>query len=284
MGADNRMTKKDKAKSISKKLSNLAKKRDTPFRNIAMAFYLERLLARIVANKQIVKHIVFKGGYVGLRVYESQRYTIDLDAALIKKNISEALQIMTLAIESDIDDCTWFKLDSEKSLLTQGGYEGMRQIYRVGLGDMPADISNCDIVHFDIGVDDSIVPAPVNIKTEPMLAGESLSWNVYPMESIVAEKIHAFISRDGDSSRAKDIFDLAYYLPKTNSALLMQALESCFQHRHTELPESVYKVMRSYDFKLAKRGWMKVGSSLSQDKGFDFYLDVVLEGLKGKSI
>ena len=45
------MNKYDQARSISKRLSNLAKLQDTGYRNIALAFYLERLLARvIVAN------------------------------------------------------------------------------------------------------------------------------------------------------------------------------------------------------------------------------------------
>lgn len=85
------MTTKAKGTSIRQKITDLATKLDIPFQNIQTAFIIERLVARLVANKNLSKHLVFKGGFVGLRVYNSERYTIDLDALLLKADIKSTL-------------------------------------------------------------------------------------------------------------------------------------------------------------------------------------------------
>ena len=74
----------DQAKSIRQKLSNLSQKQGISYQYIATSFLIERLVARIVSDGKLYKSIVFKGGYVALRIYESSRYTIDLDAIFIK--------------------------------------------------------------------------------------------------------------------------------------------------------------------------------------------------------
>ena len=276
------MSKNDQAKSISKRLSNLAKQQETGYRNIALAFYLERLLARVIADSSLKNKLVFKGGYVGLRVYESHRYTVDLDATLMKANIKSISKKITDAIESDLDDGTWFQLQEEQNLLTQGEYKGVRQIYRVGLGDQPKDISRAGVVHFDIGIDDATEPKPIKIETPSILDGDSIGWFVYPIESIIAEKIHAFVSRDGDSSRSKDIYDLAFFLPKADGKLLQTALRACFKHRKTELPQSISKTMQSFDFQLTRLGWTKAISSINDAPTFEDCIDTILKELKAK--
>jgi hypothetical protein len=53
---------------------------------VETVFLIERLVARLIADKKLSQNLVFKGGFVGLRVYDSPRYTIDLDALLIGEN------------------------------------------------------------------------------------------------------------------------------------------------------------------------------------------------------
>lgn len=55
------------------------------------------------------------------------------------------------------------------------------------------DIGRAQLVNFDIGVGDAV--NPVTDKMDPLLEGDALSWQIYPREVIVAEKLHAFISR-----------------------------------------------------------------------------------------
>ena len=74
----------DAAKSINKRISNLSQKLKVAFQDVATDFVLERLLCRIVSSKDLYRKLIFKGGYVCLRIYNSERYTADLDAVLEK--------------------------------------------------------------------------------------------------------------------------------------------------------------------------------------------------------
>lgn len=58
------MVTKSKSDSVRKKLSNLAHKLNVPYRNLETAFLIERLVARLVADKKLKLILVFKGGFV----------------------------------------------------------------------------------------------------------------------------------------------------------------------------------------------------------------------------
>ena len=99
----------DQAKSIRQKLSNFSQKQGVSYQYIATSFLLERLVARIVSDSNLYKSIIFKGGYVALRIYESNRYTIDLDALLSKPHLRETLKQVKKSAEKDIGDAVWFR-------------------------------------------------------------------------------------------------------------------------------------------------------------------------------
>jgi hypothetical protein len=101
---------------------------------------IERLVARLVADKKLCQHLVFKGGFVGLRVYGSPRYTIDLDALLVRANIDSTLERVKKRAEMDSGDSTWFRFESQTILTTQGEYGGIRQVYRVGIREILSNI------------------------------------------------------------------------------------------------------------------------------------------------
>lgn len=62
------MTTKAKSDSIRKKLSNLAHKLDVPYRNLETVFLIERLVARLVADKKLSQQLVFKCGFASFRL------------------------------------------------------------------------------------------------------------------------------------------------------------------------------------------------------------------------
>ena len=77
------MSTEDQIKSITQRLSNLARSKDVSFQNIETVYFIEKMLLRVLQNEELSEKLVFKGGYVGLRAYESNRYTTDLDALLL---------------------------------------------------------------------------------------------------------------------------------------------------------------------------------------------------------
>src|SRR5207253_1224619 len=136
--------------------------------------------------------------------------TIDLDALLVKADATTTLKQTINAIETDIEDGAWFAFESQVDLKTQGEYGGIRQIFRAGIGEIPKDIKRSQVIHFDLGVGDPVTPAPLTTSTLELIGEGEISWQVYPIETIVAEKLQTLIERGGDNSRAKDVFDLHF--------------------------------------------------------------------------
>ena len=259
----------DQAKSVRQKLSNLSQKQGISYQYIATSFLLERLVARIVSDNNLYKSIVFKGGYVALRIYESRRYTIDLDALLSKSYLKETLKQVRKAAEKDIGDAVWFRFEKEIDLKTQGEYGGIRQVFRAGIGEISKNIKRSQVIHFDLGTDDPIVPKPVTVNMSELIGEQELSWVVYSIETMIAEKIHALVDRGEGSSRSKDIFDLVHFLPKANKSLLKKALKACFNYRDTKLPEDLADFISRIDVALLKRGWSSAVSGVKQAPLFE---------------
>lgn len=178
------MTTKAKGESVRQKLTAVSTKLSVQYKNIETIFMIERLVARLIADKNLANHLVFKGGFVGLKIYESPRFTIDLDALLVKAS------------------------------------------------------------------------------------HEDISWSVYPIETICAEKLHALISHGDENSRSKDVHDLAVFLPKVDSPTLKKALKKCFDFRSTDLPTSFHAEIKKLNTSRLERGWDSAVGSVANATDF----------------
>lgn len=264
------MTTKAKGSSVRQKLSDLSHKLEVPYQNIETAFLIERLLARLVADQTLREHLVFKGGFVGLKIYQSQRYTVDLDALVVNANVETILEHAKERAESDINDGVWFRFEDQLDLVTQGEYGGVRQVYRAGIGEVLKNLKKAQIVHFDVGIGDPITPKPIDVETPVLLSPqEHLSWSVYPVETIIAEKMHALIAHGDINSRAKDVYDLANFLPKADAKVLGQALKLCFEFREAEPPASWSGTLAEIDTKSLQRGWVSATASVTNKPDFE---------------
>lgn len=267
-----------KAQSILKRLSNYALSVRVPFEYILTSFLLERLVIRLTRDKKLSSNLIFKGGYVGLRVYNSPRYTIDLDVLLINRRIDEVIDIVKIAATAILNDDVWFSFDKTVDLLTQGEYPGTRIVFRAGVGKPLKDIKRAQVIHLDIGVGDVVMP--MSIETPYILGEGNLSWLVYPPETIVAEKLHAVFVRGSANSRSKDLLDLKYLLPLCSHELLRNALRSTFRNRGDILPKELAHALKTVDFTLMRRGWKSACESSSKAESFDAVLECVAELLK----
>jgi predicted nucleotidyltransferase component of viral defense system len=271
------MTTKAKGTSVRQKLIYLSVDIGVPFQNLQTAFILERLVARLTADAELQKHLVFKGGFVGLKVYSSARYTVDVDALVIKANVERVLERSIQNAETDLDDGVWFRFENQVDLATQGEYGGIRQTYRSGIGEILTNLNKAQVVHFDVGIGDPVTPGPISTETNSLIIPNgNLSWQVYPVETIIAEKMHALIAHGDLNSRSKDVYDLATLLPKANFAILAEALKRCFEFRQTELPNSFAEVLKSIDTKSLERGWISATSSIPNKPRFQATFETVV--------
>ena len=118
MGTSNGMNKENLARTIASRLLNISKEKNIAYRYVAINFFIERMVARILASS-LKDALIFKGGYVGLRVYDSKRYTVDLDAVLNSNQSKRNLDSLQKAIESDLNDGVWFKFEGQEKLPLQ---------------------------------------------------------------------------------------------------------------------------------------------------------------------
>jgi predicted nucleotidyltransferase component of viral defense system len=274
------MSTKAKGDSIRQRLANLSAQRKVQYSNLETAFLLERLVARIVATTSLQSAIVFKGGFVSLRVYDSPRYTIDLDALLVKSNLEKTLSDVKAAAERDISDGVWFQFESQIDLKTQGEYGGVRQVYRSGLGEKLKNLSKAQVINFDLGIGDPVTPGPRKLKIKSLLSEEELSWSVYPVETIIAEKVHALIANGDFNSRSKDVFDLSIFLDEANPKNLNSAIQNTFKFRGTDVPKSIAEVLSSLRTDRLEKGWKSATASIAGAPGFREAFQSVISKLR----
>ena len=187
------------------------------------------------------------------------------------------LELARVCAETDLDDGVWFRFEDQVDLATQGEYGGIRQTYRTGIGEVLKNLEKAQVVHFDVGIGDPVTPGPLLTETASLIIPESsLSWTVYPVETILAEKLHALIAHGDLNSRSKDVYDLAILLPKANAKILGQALERCFEHRSTELPQNISETLQSIDTKSLKRGWISATASVPGKPQFEMTFEAIV--------
>ena len=276
---------KAQAESIRAKLANLARSRGHPYDKLMTIFLLERAALRLVADEVLARHIIFKGGYVVLRVYNSPRYTTDLDALLRGLPPEEAMARIRMAVEANLGDAVWYVYEETVDLKTQGEYGGTRLVFRAGIGEQLTDLTRAQVIKLDFGIGDPVVPKPLTIVTKLTLGEGELSWQVYRVETILAEKLHALVTLGARNSRSKDVFDVNLLLPQAALEDLKSALTATFAFRGDPLPTSLADTIMANDRRLLRAGWQSALRAVSDAfREFDETYDLLVEQLRARGL
>ncbi|OGT03756.1 MAG: hypothetical protein A2143_11210 [Gallionellales bacterium RBG_16_57_15] len=93
-------------------------------------------------------------------------------------------------------------------------------------------------VQCDIGFGDAVTPAPLQQTYPTLLDMPAPVLAVYPLETVVAEKLEAIVKLAGFNSRVKDYFDLWVLMRYENldRILLPAATRATFARRKTSVP------------------------------------------------
>ncbi len=264
-------------KSIESKILNVARQTGRSPMETRILFLLERATARMLLDPILQRHLVFKGGYVAVRVYKSPRFTSDIDAVITGIPSDEAIRRIKTNIDQDIGDGAWFSWEGEENIKAQGEYGGQRIRFRAGIGDPPAKLKNALLVNIDIGIGDPITPAAQYMQTTYTIGEGSLSWQVYPIETMLAEKLHAVITLGDNNSRSKDIYDIDLFWHQADLEVLRAALEATFAFRGDNIPVSFEEKIRTIDTTILKRGWTNAILSLKERPEFEKVFESVIE-------
>lgn len=265
-------------KSILKRLSNLSRERGVVFQYILTEFLIERMVARLVSSPSTSRVFIFKGGYVSQRIYGSPRYTVDLDALIQSGSPASIEEELINAIQESSEDGVWFRFEKKIDLITQGEYPGLRYAFRAGVGEILPEIRRAQLINFDIGVGDAVTP--VEGELQPLLARDAFSWLVYPREVIIAEKLHAFLSRPLENSRSKDLFDLQFHLPMADPRSVIEATRKTLARRGEQPIHDIPKAFSEIRTETLRKGWTSAISGLVNPPSFDDSFEFVLGQLR----
>lgn len=199
---------------------------------------LERFLVRL-AHSNYSEQFIFKGGLLLAHYIRIGRETKDADflATMLdarQENVARAFQEMAAV---SIADGFSFSFSLISQLDQQHmNYPGFRVKLNVSFGSMK------DKIHLDIGVGDVVEPNEKVIRLyqyrgEPIFE-DSVSLQVYPVETIFAEKLETLVSRAAANSRMKDYHDLVLLCRQPDlldTSKLKKDITETFQNRNTPL-------------------------------------------------
>lgn len=227
------------AKSIHQRLVNLSHKQKEDPNHILIRYAIERFLYRL-SQSQYANQFVLKGAMLfALWMDKPYRPTRDLD--LLGFGIASELNLKTifqeiLAIPVQPDGLQFEQASvSIQDIRGAQEYPGKRVSFSGSLGNAKLKLQ------VDIGFGDAITPKPVNVTFPSLLDMPKAKIKAYPLETVIAEKLHAMVAFDMALSRMKDFYDLWIICRsfEINGQLLLDAINATFERRNTSLPSTI---------------------------------------------
>lgn len=198
-------------KSIVK---NISKEKHISAQLVLQNYMLERLLVRISVSSY-KESFILKGGFliasiVGLH----SRATMDMDIT-IKGELVTAKNIELIfdeILNISIEDNVIFKFESLEEIRENDDYNGYRVHLSANFAPMSVPLK------LDITTGDKITPKEIKYEYKSMMdENTSISILAYNIETVIAEKLEAILSRGDQTTRLRDYYDV-YILWKLQRA------------------------------------------------------------------
>lgn len=227
---------KNIAESVRAKLLKLAKSRNESFDYVLSLYARERFLYRLSQSPHRDR-LVLKGATV-FSVWSDTPHRVTRDLDFLGRGEFEPEQARLLVagicnVEVENDGLTFFR-DSIRAerIRDVEEYRGVRLHLQaaVGTARIPLQI--------DIGLGDTVTPAPKDVDLPVLLDFPPPHLKIYPPETTIAEKLHAIVKLGMANSRMKDYFDLSVLASEWefDGALLSRAIAKTLDRRKTAIP------------------------------------------------
>ncbi len=226
--------KRNVAASVRARLLNRSRADGADFQFLLQRYASERFLYRLGLSSHR-DDFVLKGATLfplwGGTLYRATR---DMDFTAYGDSAVERVRAALVQVGSiAVDDGIAFDMAATalEPILADMEYDGLRARF-------PATLDGARIpMQIDIGFGDAIHPGAQDVEYPPLLDGPAPSIRAYPVESVVAEKLHAIYHHGETNSRLKDFYDL-YVLAQSLSfegERLAGAIEATFRRRRTRI-------------------------------------------------
>ena len=229
----------DIAASIRARLLNIAKADNTDFNQILVRYALERLLYRISISEYSGQFLL-KGALLFTLWYDMpHRPTRDADLLGFGDSNLKSLEDAFRAISSiQVEDGIIFDPNSVvvEEIRKEAGYAGARVLITAELAKAKSK------TQIDIGFGDVVTPHPIGAKYPTLIDGiPAPQLRVYPIYTVIAEKLHAIALLGMTNTRLKDYFDLQVLLDREqiDIQILTEAISATFVRRGMPIPTEV---------------------------------------------
>lgn len=222
--------------SVHDRLLNLARERHEELQLILMRYAIERLLYRLGKSPYNSRFIV--KGAILFTLWGDAPYRPTHDLDLLGYGASEIVHLEAVfrhlcQVEVEDDGLVFLAnaVHGQQIRETQE-YGGVRisMLAMLGKARIPVQV--------DIGFGDVVTPAPQETLFQGLLGFSSPVVQIYPRETVVAEKFEAMVRLGMANTRMKDFYDL-WKLATTydfDGAVLSSAIQATFARRQAPLP------------------------------------------------
>ena len=222
-------------------------------------YMLERLLERISLSPY--KHnFIIKGGFlVSAIVGLDTRATMDLDTTIKGFTLTHEaiLSIFKDVCAVQIDDDVQFEVVGVADILETDDYPGIRVSLKANYPPISVPLT------VDITTGDMITPREIEYTFSMLFDDRTISVLAYNLETVLAEKLEAVLSRNIANTRPRDYYDIyiLYALrgAECDKATLRRALERTTEKRGsakilTQYPEIMQEIRGS---DILRKQWNK---------------------------
>lgn len=207
-------------------IRSFAESRHLQPQEVLQMFFFERILDRL-SMSEYRNHFILKGGLlISSMIGISERTTMDMDATVRGIHMSEEdiTRIITTILSIDAGDGIIFTMNRIKPIRENFGFDN----YRIFLEAIYGKIHNP--MKIDITSGDEIIPDAIQYQFPLLFEDRSVPVMAYAVETILAEKYEAIISRNITTTRARDFYDIYTLLHIYKKQLRIPVLKQAVTH------------------------------------------------------
>ena len=235
------------SKQLKDLIRNLSKEVGIEAHVLIRKYMMERFLERVSSSKYNGSFILKGGMLVAAFVGVEARATMDIDTTIkgIPITIVDMERTITEISNIDLGDNVKFRIKKVSEIMDEAEYSGIRF-------SMDAVLDGAVIpLKIDISTGDEITPREIAYSYKLMFEDRTIPIMIYPIETVLAEKLETVISRSITNTRMRDFYDIHILLKSQNINvdILALALERTAKKRGNfsllENAESVLKILKS---------------------------------------
>jgi predicted nucleotidyltransferase component of viral defense system len=248
---------KNLAESIRHRLRNRFKESGEDISFGLHRYARERFLYRLGESPYRDRFILKGAALYAIWGSSTYRPTRDLDlTGYGSSEISDVIKVVRdLCAMPCEEDGLYFDRDSVSAepIRDEVEYHGLRVRFRALLGESKIPMQ------VDIGFGNAVEPAPIEVEYPSLLDHPKPRIRAYPLEAVIAEKLHAMVVLGERSSRFKDFYDLYVFAQQFpfKGEDLSRAIAATFNRRGTTIDAALPAALtpRFYTYEARAEQW-----------------------------